>query len=214
LITCSPLEFIPIAEENGLIATIGNWVIEEACTQNKAWQESGVPLMRMAVNVSSIQFNDKNFVDNVEQILNKLQLEPEFLELEITESVMQDIEESAFILKQLGKIGVKTSIDDFGTGYSSLSVLSRLPVDFVKIDKSFIDEIVTNSNTASLVNIIIDIGKKLKFELIAEGIENKQQASYLNVNGCHFGQGYLYSPPLPAEEVETFIEKQLIYGRP
>jgi EAL domain-containing protein (putative c-di-GMP-specific phosphodiesterase class I) len=210
----SPLEFIPIAEENGLIVPIGNWVIEEACTQNKAWQESGLPVMRVAVNVSSIQFNDKNFVDNVDQILNKLQLAPELLELEITESVMQDIEESAVILKQLGKIVVKTSINDFGTGYSSLSVLNRLPIDFVKIDKSFIDDIVTNSNTAFLVNIMIDIGKKLKFELIAEGIENEQQASYLNVNGCRFGQGYLYSPSLPAEEVETFIEKQIIYGRP
>jgi EAL domain-containing protein (putative c-di-GMP-specific phosphodiesterase class I) len=145
----SPLEFIPIAEENGLIVPIGNWVIEEACTQNKAWQESGLPVMRVAVNVSSIQFNDKNFVDNVDQILNKLQLAPELLELEITESVMQDIEESAVILKQLGKIVVKTSINDFGTGYSSLSVLNRLPIDFVKIDKSFIDDIVTNSNTAS-----------------------------------------------------------------
>lgn len=123
---------------------------------------------------------------------------------------MQNVKESSEILHQFKKIGVKTSIDDFGTGYSSLNVLNRLPIDFVKIDKSFVNEIGTNSNSTSLVKTIIDIGSNLNFELIAEGIEHQIQADFLNQNGCRYGQGYFYSPPLRAEEIEKLIQQQLV----
>jgi EAL domain-containing protein (putative c-di-GMP-specific phosphodiesterase class I) len=205
-----PMEFIPIAEETGLIVPIGQWVIEEACRQNKAWQEKGLAQFKVAVNISVIQFQDGNFTRVVEEILNRNKLAPEFLELEITESVMQNIKESISILSLLKEIGVKISIDDFGTGYSSLNVLKQLTIDYVKIDKSFVSEIDTNSNTASLVKTMIEMGSNLNFEVIAEGIESEQQAEFLNKNGCRFGQGYLYSQPLPAEEIEVFIENKLL----
>lgn len=205
-----PDEFIPIAEETGLIVPIGKWVIETACKQNKEWKEQGFIPLRVAVNVSALQFQDRNFVKSVNQILNEHQLAPEYLELELTESVMQNVKESSEILHQFKKIGVKTSIDDFGTGYSSLNVLNRLPIDFVKIDKSFVNEIGINSNSTSLVKTMIDIGSNLNFELIAEGIEDEIQADFLNKNGCRYGQGYLYSPPLRAEEIEKLIQRQLV----
>jgi diguanylate cyclase (GGDEF)-like protein len=203
-----PVEFIPIAEETKLIVPIGQWVVENVCSQIKTWHDKGLPLYKVAVNVSAIQFDDKNFVTMVERILNKHQLKPEFLELEITESIMQNIKESFKILVQLKELGVKISIDDFGTGYSSLNVLNRLSIDFVKIDKSFVDEIATSANTASLIKTMIDMGSNLNFELIAEGIEDKIQADFLNENGCRFGQGYLFNKPLPPEEVETLIKNK------
>ena len=198
----SPMEFIPIAEETGLIVSIGKWVLETACQQNKMWQKQGLPQMKVAVNVSSIQLQDRYFVKMVERTLEKYQLAPELLELEVTESVMRDVKETSAILHQLKEIGVKISIDDFGTGYSSLNFLNQLPIDFVKIDKSFIDDMTTNPTVASLVKTIIHMGTNLKFDLIAEGIENKQQADFLRQNGCRFGQGYLFSRPLPAEELK------------
>ncbi|WP_078549218.1 sensor domain-containing protein [Litchfieldia alkalitelluris] len=201
-----PFEFIPIAEETGVIVQIGEWVIDEACKQMKLWYEKGFVPFRIAVNVSAIQFLDKNFFKVVERILNKHQLAPEFLELEITESIMQNIKESSTLISQLKELGVKMTIDDFGTGYSSLNVLNRLSIDYVKIDKSFVDEVSTNSNIASLVKTMIDMGTNLKFELIAEGIENEQQVNFLIQNGCRFGQGYFYSAPLPLTEVEEFLK--------
>lgn len=204
----SPVEFIPIAEEIGMIIRIGKWVLEEACKQNKEWQASGI-WIKMAVNVSAVQFEDNFFVEKVKDILAESQLSPMYLGLEITESVMQNINHSAAIIHALKEIGVKVSIDDFGTGYSSLSILNTLPIDLVKIDKSFVNEIITNSNTASLVKTMIEMGKSLNFDLVAEGIENQQQADFLIQNGCHFGQGYFYCPPLPAAETEKFINKNL-----
>lgn len=204
----SPLEFIPIAEEIGMIRQIGEWVIETACKQMKQWMDLGVFPSNLAVNVSTIQFQDRNFAVFMKRILSKYGLEPCLLEIEITESVMQDVNESMATLTQLKELGIKISIDDFGTGYSSLNILHRLPIDFVKIDKSFVSEISTNSSTETLVKTIIELGKKLNFELIAEGIETIEQKNILLKSGCRFGQGYLYSQPLLPDEMIALLTKQ------
>jgi diguanylate cyclase (GGDEF)-like protein/PAS domain S-box-containing protein len=199
-----PDEFIPIAEETGMIIPIGKWVLNEACRQNKQWQETGIDV-KIGVNVSAIQFEDPHFVEMVKAALAESQLSPEKLILEITESVMQNIKNSSSIISILKKLGVKVAIDDFGTGYSSLSVLNKLPFDFVKIDKSFVSESTTDENTASLIKTMIEMGVNLQFDLIAEGIETSGQASFLTQNGCRYGQGYLYSPPLPVGEIEKLL---------
>lgn len=205
----APTEFIPIVEESGLISNFGSWILNEACKQNKKWHESGIRI-KMAVNVSALQFEDANFVETVRHVLSRHQLPPQSLGLEITESVMQNIERSSIIIHELKLLGVKISVDDFGTGYSSLSVLSNLPIDLVKIDKSFINEILINANTASLVKTMIEMGQNLGFQLVAEGIEKKQQAEFLMNHGCRFGQGYYYSPPLAAAEVEKMLKIPLV----
>jgi diguanylate cyclase (GGDEF)-like protein/PAS domain S-box-containing protein len=202
----SPLEFIPIAEESNLIVPLGGWILQEAGRQSKKWHDAGIKV-KMAVNVSAKQFEDPQFVETVHQVLTENQIPPHYLGLEITESVMQNINQSSIIIQDLKKLGVKISIDDFGTGYSSLSVLSKLPIDFVKIDKSFVHESTTNPNAASLVKTIVEMGKNLQFELIAEGIEKKEQAEFLIENGCYRGQGYFYSPPLSLAEVELLLYK-------
>jgi len=205
----SPAEFIPIAEETGMIIPIGKWVIQSACKQNKKWLDQGI-ILRMAINVSPLQLENPGFLESVKQVLHETKLPPELLELEITESIMQNFKVASEVIQELKRLGIKISVDDFGTGYSSLNVLNRLPIDFVKIDKSFIDEIPANNNTASLVKMIIDMGGILKFDLIAEGIEQGQQSDFLKQNGCRYGQGYLYSPPLEAEKVEELLSKQLV----
>jgi diguanylate cyclase (GGDEF)-like protein len=201
-----PLEFIPIAEDTGMIIPIGTWVLNEACRQSKRWLNKGIRI-KMAVNVSAIQFQENIFIKKVEDALNENNLLPEYLGLEITESVMQNINQSSAIIHELKRIGVKVAIDDFGTGYSSLSVLSQLPIDLIKIDKSFVNDILTNSNAASLIKIIVDLSRNLNFGLVAEGIENEQQAEFLMQNGCSYGQGYLYSPPLSEAELESLLKK-------
>lgn len=199
-----PSEFIPIAEENGQIVQLGQWVLEEACRQNKAWQEAGIDI-KMAINVSALQFEACNFAEVVKNTLRRFQLSPQLLELEITESLMQNIEKSSWIINELSDIGVRISIDDFGTGYSSLSVLSNLKIHHVKIDKSFINGIKTNKNNASLVKTMIEMGQNLNFDLIAEGIEEQNQEEFLIENGCQYGQGFYYSPPLAPNEVEKIL---------
>jgi len=206
----SPAEFIPIAEESSLIVPLGKWILQEAGKQNKKWYDAGIRV-KMAVNVSAKQFEDPHFVDTIHQVLSENQFPPQYLGLEITESVMQNIHQSTLILQELKKLGVKISIDDFGTGYSSLSVLSKLPIDFIKIDQSFVHESTTNPIAASLVKTIVEMGKNLHFELIAEGIEKKEQAEFLIENGCYRGQGYFYSPPLSLAEVELLLYKNQIW---
>lgn len=206
----SPMEFIPIAESSGMIIPIGEWVVETACKQNRKWQDQGYPPFSIAVNVSALQFHDRKLVDMIQWTLKKHQIAPELLEIEITESVMQDVKESFQIINELKQLGIRVAIDDFGTGYSSLNLLHKLTVDYVKIDKSFIKEIFTNKASASLVKTMIEMGSIMGFRLIAEGIEEEKQAVFLTDNGCDIGQGYFYSPPLPERELESVLEKHLV----
>ncbi|MDO7907614.1 EAL domain-containing protein [Paenibacillus sp. JX-17] len=203
----SPMEFIPLAEETGLIVPLGRWVLEQACRQNKAWQDAGYRAVPIAVNVSVRQMKEEDFVAMVQEVLQQTGLEACYLELEITESIMQKKERSAGILNQLRKAGIRLSIDDFGTGYSSLSILKYLPVDTIKIDKSFIDDIADPGDQGVMVKTMIDMGMNLKFRVIAEGIELQGQADFLLRHGCRIGQGYLYSRPLTARELELYMQK-------
>ncbi|GIN92541.1 hypothetical protein J22TS1_35920 [Siminovitchia terrae] len=205
--TISPYEFIPVAETTGMIIPIGKWVIQEACKQIKLWQSIGIRI-KIAANVSALQFEDQQFIELIDETLSQNLLPSKYLELEITESVMQKINQSFAIISKLKNIGIKVSIDDFGTGYSSLSVLSSLPIDVIKIDKSFVQKMMTNANTASLVKTIIEMGSNLNFGLIAEGIETEEQANFLMQNGCQLGQGFLYSPPVTKEEIEKLLHKE------
>ncbi|AST90843.1 hypothetical protein BC6307_05860 [Sutcliffiella cohnii] len=197
-----PNEFIPIAEETGLIVELGDWVLETACKQLEFWQLKGLPSIRIAVNVSIHQFLNENFVNRVDHILYETGLPSNLLELEITENVMRNHEKSIEIMKRLG---IEIALDDFGTGYSSLSVLKSLPIDNLKIDKSFIDDICTEDD--QIVKSIIQMGKNLNFTLVAEGIENKEQLQLLKKYKCHIGQGFCFCKPLPADEIEKFLKK-------
>lgn len=199
-----PQEFIRVAEETGQILPLGEWVLRKACEDTKELHKKGYQKIAIAVNVSVRQFEEQGFVELVEQVLEETGLEAKYLELEITESIMQNVAHSTEILKGLKAIGVKTAIDDFGTGYSSLHVLKTLPIDTIKIDKSFIDqmEVITNF---SIVKTIIDIGLNLNLKVIAEGIETHFQHEILIDLGCELGQGYLFSQPVSLKELENHL---------
>ncbi|MDU9692134.1 EAL domain-containing protein [Priestia aryabhattai] len=201
--TVYPNEFLPILEEVGLIVPVGKWVLEEACKQMKAWTELNSKVSKIGVNVSPIQLKSSRFVAEIEQILQKTGLEPHFLELEITESVIQNSQESKKVLNRLRSLGIKVAMDDFGTCYSSLSYLKHLPINTLKIDKSFIDDL--DEVGKVLVETIIQMGKKLNFDLTAEGIENKEQLQFVTEQGCHIGQGYLFDKPLSPEEMSRLL---------
>lgn len=195
-----PLEFIPLAEDTGLIIQIGEWVLKTACAQIKAWHETGFPALQVAVNLSSKQLRDKNLVGVVQQALADSGLEARYLGLELTESVlMEDMELAAAIMKELKKVGVAFSLDDFGTGYSSLSYLKRFPIDYLKIDRSFVCDITTDLFGAGIVRAIIVMAHTLKIKVIAEGVETNEQLVFLRRQGCDITQGYYCSEPLPAE---------------
>jgi diguanylate cyclase len=198
----SPGVFIPIAEETGLIYEIGTWVLREACRQMKHWHDEGGPLIPVSVNLSSHQFHQRNLVQYIKNILEETKLSPHFLELEITESMMMDPAVSISILHELNKIGTRISLDDFGTGYSSLSYLKKFPIHKLKIDRSFITDLSRNDNDKAIVATIISMAKHLKLDVIAEGIETKDQLDILTENHCKEIQGYYYSRPLSANEVE------------
>ncbi|WP_168714391.1 sensor domain-containing protein [Niallia nealsonii] len=201
----SPEEFIPLAEETNLIFSIGEWVFTQACKQKKKWDALGTPPITMSVNISAKQFQCSELAQIFEKIITDLQLNPNTVELEITESIMQNIDRSIKILNELKKIGFLISIDDFGKGYSSLSYLKHLPIDTLKIDKSFVDDINDPVHKGSLVKAIIDMGQNMNFSVIAEGIEKLDQVHFLVKNNCKMGQGYFYSKPLPKEEVEKLL---------
>ncbi|QGS69072.1 EAL domain-containing protein [Oceanobacillus sp. 143] len=201
----SPGEFIPILEKTGDIVTIGKWILWTVCNQMKLWQENGTLLQKISVNVSPIQFKETSFIDDLKEILNETQLDASYLELEITEGTILEIKDSAKTLEALQGLGVKVSIDDFGTGYSSLSYLKQLPIDTLKIDKSFIDNL--DADGEIIVNTIINMGKNLRFRVIAEGIENKQQLDYLKLQKCHEGQGYYFSKPVKSEEIQKIYHQ-------
>lgn len=202
----SPAEFIPIAEESGLISPIGEWVLRTACSQNKAWQNEGYKPVCVSVNLSVRQFKDKDLVRNISGILNETQLDPRYLELEITENISMNNEEQVLsTLQEIRKLGVKISIDDFGTGYSSLNYLVNYPIDFLKIDQSFVRNIQSQSNDVSIVKAIIFIAHSIGLKVVAEGVETEEQLNLLRELECDDVQGYLISKPVQCEEVRNFL---------
>jgi diguanylate cyclase (GGDEF)-like protein len=204
----SPLEFIPLAEETGLILPIGAWVLNEACRQLQAWHAAGLRHLRIAVNLSALQFREKNLVQVVKDALTQAQIEPRFLELELTETaVMQNAERSAAVLRSLSDLGVRISVDDFGTGYSSLSYLQRFPLNKVKIDRSFVREIVQNHGDSEIVRAIVSLAHSLRLAVIAEGVETAEQFDFLDRIGCDQYQGYYCSPPVPAAELAELVRR-------
>jgi diguanylate cyclase (GGDEF)-like protein len=201
-----PAQFIPLAENCGLIHEIGAWVLREACRQCAAWQRSGVPPLRIAVNVAASQFRRGDLLEQVRGAMEQAQLDPRLLEIELTESVvMTDPEESAAILEELSRMGVLVSVDDFGTGYSSMSYLQRFPIDKLKIDQGFIKELMTRPDDASIVKAIISLAHGLRLKVVAEGVETHEQLTLLQSLGCDQYQGFLFSPPLPAAEFAELV---------
>jgi len=204
-----PADFISLAEETGLICQIGEWVLEEACHQNKEWQEQGLPHVRIAVNVSGYQLQQHDLVGQIKDILARTWLEARWLELEITESVvMQNPEFAIKILSELRELGVYLAIDDFGTGYSSLAHLKRFHVNSLKIDKSFVRDLETNSTDAAIATAIIEMGKSLNMCITAEGVETEGQASFLSGIKCNEIQGFLFSKPVRAQEIIELLRKE------
>ncbi|WP_019142639.1 putative bifunctional diguanylate cyclase/phosphodiesterase [Noviherbaspirillum massiliense] len=204
-----PGEFITLAEETGLIVQIGAWVMHEACRQNKAWQDAGLAQLRVAVNLSARQFAQPDLVDSVNQILQETGLSPHFLEVELTESlVMTGVERSLDVLRNLKAHGIQISIDDFGTGYSSLSYLKRFPIDVLKIDKSFVQDITSDPDDETIVSSIISLAHSLKLHVIAEGVESHEQLAFLEQNGCDEIQGYYFSRPVPPATFAQMLRQQ------
>jgi diguanylate cyclase (GGDEF)-like protein len=202
-----PTQFIPIAEETGLIVPIGDWALHEACRQNKAWQDAGLPHMNVCVNVSARQFAEKHLVARVIDALQESRLEAKYLELELTESlIMQDVEQAVAIMKELQDLGVQLSIDDFGTGYSSLSALKNFPVARLKIDKSFIRNLPTDENDKAVVSAVISLGQKLSLRVIAEGVETDDQVAFLRENSCDEMQGYHFCKPISALAIAELLK--------
>ena len=197
----SPIKFIPVAEETGLILPIGAWVMREACRQAQSWKDAGLSTGSMAVNVSAIQFRDENFLEDLFSVLRETGFDPHSLELEVTESVlMKNAEVATSTLKAIRDIGIRVSVDDFGTGYSSLSYLRRFPLDALKIDQSFLHKIYVAPDDATIVSAIIGMGKAIGLRVIAEGVETAEELAFLKANDCDEAQGYYFSRPVPAEE--------------
>ena len=206
----SPLEFIPVAEECGYITQLGQWVIEESCRQSVKWLDEGYKFKSISVNISSVDLQQVNFLENVKKIINKTSINPEILELEITETVlMESLDSSISILKKLMHMGIRIALDDFGTGYSSLSYLRKIPINTLKIDKSFIDNITSNQKEESIINNIIQMAHSMELKVVAEGVETKEQLSVLKERDCDYIQGYYFSKPLPASEIEKLLSEKV-----
>lgn len=203
----SPAEFIPLLEEFGYIIQVGKWVLKKVCQQMKTWQDEEINIDRVSVNVSPVQFRNHNFVQTVKEILQETGLDAQHLEIEITEGTILNIQNPGETLQQLRDLGVSISIDDFGTGYSSLSYLKQLPVNTIKIDKSFIDDLDINGEV--IVDTIISMGKNLQYKVIAEGIEHEEQVLYLKQQNCHEGQGYYWSKPVEPNKIKELVMEQV-----
>ncbi len=202
----SPSQFVPLAEETGLIIPIGEWVLRTACAQNKLWQSMGLSPVRVSVNLSARQFEQRNLVETIGRVIKETELDPNYLELELTEGlVMKNPETTIATLRSLHEMGIQISIDDFGTGYSSLSYLRRFPIHALKIDQSFVRDIITDPDGTVIVTAIILLAHSLKLKVIAEGVETKDQLDYVRSLKCHEIQGYLFSKPLPAEEMTRLL---------
>jgi EAL domain-containing protein (putative c-di-GMP-specific phosphodiesterase class I) len=203
----SPAEFIPLAEETGLILELGRWVLNTACAQVRAWQEQGFADLRLAVNLSSRQFEQDDLVPSIARVIEDTTLDPADLELEITESsIMRSPEQAVTKLQALDRLGIRLSIDDFGTGYSSLGHLKRFPIRTLKIDQSFIQDITTDANDAAIAQAIIALAESLQLKVIAEGVETKDQLDLLRRYHCDEMQGYLFARPMPANKLLELLQ--------
>ncbi|MGE8413988.1 MAG: putative bifunctional diguanylate cyclase/phosphodiesterase [Pseudomonas sp.] len=208
----SPAQFIPVAEDTGLINRISHWVLREAIAQARAWQRAGLDRMRLSVNLSASDFRQPHLLQQLQQLLDDSGLDPTWLELEITEGVlMQNVDATLATLQAIKTLGVRLAIDDFGTGYSSLSYLRKFAVDVLKIDQSFIHGLEHEPRDAALVAAIINLGRSLHLNVIAEGVETAQQLTYLNLQGCEEGQGYYFSKALPAEDFARLLDNQALH---
>ena len=203
-----PADFMPIAEESGLIVPIGQWVLRTTCEQAREWQFAGMAPLRYAVNVSAVELRAKDFVAGVATIIDETSIQPSVLELELTETfLMEDSKSTALVLKSLKDLDVRLALDDFGTGYSSLSYVRRFPIDTLKIDRSFVTNLTTDAADASVVSAVINMGKSLHMLVVAEGVEAREQLAYLEAQGCHEAQGYLFSPPVAAEKFAPLVQR-------
>ena len=204
-----PNVFIPIAEKNGLINSMGEWVLHTAGQQNKAWQAKGFPPVPVSVNLSVVQLNDPRIVDRVKSVFRETGLKPQYLELEITENIaIKDISHTISTFNRLKDLGVSIAIDDFGTEYSSLSRLKNLPVDRIKIDMHFVQSIESSEKDRAITEVIINLAKSLGMEVLAEGVETAFQVEFLNQKQCHAAQGYYYYRPMPAAAIEGILRSQ------
>ena len=203
-----PAQFIPLAEETGMIVPIGEWVLRSACTQAQAWLKQGHAPLRMAVNLSARQFRQADLAGSVRKILDETGFDAHSLELEVTEStLMQNLDENIMTLKELKSMGIGIAVDDFGTGYSSLNYLKRLPIDTLKIDRSFVNDVIVNRDDAAIVNAIISLARSLALRVVAEGVENQEQQAFLEDHHCDEMQGYHFSHPLPADQFAELLSK-------
>ncbi|MGA7749613.1 MAG: EAL domain-containing protein, partial [Gallionella sp.] len=204
-----PTQFIPLAEETGLIVPIGLWVLQNACAELKEWQKDALTRdLTLAVNVSAKQFRQADFVAQAQRVLQESGAKPSRLKLEFTEStVLENVEDTISKMRELKLLGVGFSVDDFGTGYSSLQYLKRLPLDQIKIDQSFVRDIATDPNDAAIVQTIIAMTEALGLSVIAEGVETNEQHEFLDNHGCHAFQGYLFSEPIPLEQFKALLQQ-------
>jgi diguanylate cyclase (GGDEF)-like protein/PAS domain S-box-containing protein len=210
-----PGQFLTIAEDTGMIIAIGQWVLREACRQTREWLDAGLLVVPVAVNISSLEFRSEQFLDHVQAALKDTCLDPRYLELELTETVlMRHTESTTYMLGRLKAIGVRLAVDDFGTGYSSLSYLTRFPIDSLKLDQSFVRNIITGSNDAIVISSVISMAKSLKQSVIAEGVETLEQVAFLQAHGCDEGQGYYFSRPAAAQQFVHLLETpcQQLFG--
>jgi diguanylate cyclase (GGDEF)-like protein len=203
-----PGEFIPALEETGLIVPVGEWVLRTACTEKEAWRRAGMEFPRLSVNLSGRQLNDPGLIRTVSRVIEETRIDPHTLELEITESMIQNPEVTAGVLRDLSSMGVTLAIDDFGTGYSSLSYLKVFPVDTLKIDQSFVRDITTDPNDAAIAKAIIAMAHSLQMRVIAEGVETEEQLAFLSAQECDEIQGYLFGRPVAASQVGTYLRRE------
>jgi EAL domain-containing protein (putative c-di-GMP-specific phosphodiesterase class I) len=209
----SPAEFIPIAEESNLILALGEWGLKVGCRQVKAWEKEGLGLYPIAINLSSKQFQDKKLLGLLVEVLDETSLDPSFLELEITESiVMEHPDDAAALLQEISQLGVRIAIDDFGTGYSSLAYLQKFPINTLKIDQTFVSEITHNDSKSVIVDSIISMADKLNLKVVAEGIETRSQLEFFKKRKCHEAQGYYFSRPLPTEKFAEKLQEMVQSG--
>jgi diguanylate cyclase (GGDEF)-like protein len=207
--TVAPMQFIPVAEETGMILPIGKWVLKTACLQNVAWQKQGLPHLSIAVNLTTRQFGDENLLEDLTSILTATGMDPHLLELEITESLLiRDVEETLRILTGLKALGIRIAIDDFGIGYSSLATLQRFPLDTIKIDRSFIRDITGTTQDTALADAVIAMGKSLSLTVVAQGVETREQAEFLQTHACDELQGFYFKRPLPADQFTQLLQAQ------